>query len=277
MTMIPILIQTPFNTAIPDIMAGLTSAQVEATGWNTLVRDAQAMTVIRTSDTVVTITLDPIVGYNITAQETVTATVPASALALTNNSIVALPTFTIDTNPLVHSSLAVDFGNYNINVPVPTSILYSGATADEGIAFQQQVVGFARSPSTDAVYRRSSDAASASQIQKADLKTEYVNFDTSVTLKGDANLSVLYPTGTLGNVAYMPLATSMEEGAIFHFMNISTAEAVDIDIVSSGKIDGGSGVMTLGPLGTPPSTGMLIAITDDVTGLREWYTFLKQA
>jgi hypothetical protein len=71
-----------FASIRPDIIAGLDSAQSEATGWNAEVRDKEVVTsVVRTSDTIVTITLSASPAYNITAQETITVTVPAVATA----------------------------------------------------------------------------------------------------------------------------------------------------------------------------------------------------
>lgn len=70
-----------FDSIRVDIIAGLDSAQSEITGWNAEVRDKEVVTaVVRTSDTVVTITLSASADYNITASETITVTVPASAL-----------------------------------------------------------------------------------------------------------------------------------------------------------------------------------------------------
>ena len=67
-----------------------------ALGWNAKVRDLEVATaVVRTSDTVVTITLSASATYNITAQETITVTVPASAVNF-GVAIVATPTFTVD-------------------------------------------------------------------------------------------------------------------------------------------------------------------------------------
>lgn len=91
----PIRPSTAFEDAIPDIIAGLTSSTTPTNGWNNLVRDTSAMTVVRTSDTVVTITLDAVAAYDISSQETVEATVPQSAL-VGDDETVATPTFTID-------------------------------------------------------------------------------------------------------------------------------------------------------------------------------------
>lgn len=85
-----------FDAQRQAIINGLDSAQVEATGWNAEVRDKEVVgAVVRTSDTVVTITLSAQAGYNITAQETITVTVPAAALTGAVE-ITATPTFTVD-------------------------------------------------------------------------------------------------------------------------------------------------------------------------------------
>ena len=79
-----------------NILQGLDSAQAEALGWNLQVRDTEIATaVVRTSDTVVTITLSASVLYNITAQETITVTVPATAV-VSGYAINATPDFTVD-------------------------------------------------------------------------------------------------------------------------------------------------------------------------------------
>lgn len=76
-----------------DIIDGITSAQSEATGWNAEVRDNLAVTdVVRTSDTVVTITLPASASYQIGADETIEVTIPASALDA-NEALIATPTF----------------------------------------------------------------------------------------------------------------------------------------------------------------------------------------
>jgi len=84
-----------FDAIRQDIIDGLDSAQAEATGWNNEVRDNLATTtVVRTSDTVVTITLSAQAAYNITAPETITVTVPGSAL-VGGNPLTATPTFNV--------------------------------------------------------------------------------------------------------------------------------------------------------------------------------------
>jgi hypothetical protein len=85
-----------FDAQRQAIINGLDSAQAEATGWNAEVRDKEVVAaVVRTSGTVVTITLSAQAGYNITAQEVITVTVPAAAL-VGAVAITATPTFTVD-------------------------------------------------------------------------------------------------------------------------------------------------------------------------------------
>ena len=84
-----------FDAQRQNIINGIDSAQAEGTGWDAVVKAGLAVTdVVRTSDTVVTITLDAFATYDITATETITATVPATAL-VGNSAIVASPTFTV--------------------------------------------------------------------------------------------------------------------------------------------------------------------------------------
>jgi hypothetical protein len=85
---------TAFDAQRQNILNGIVSAQGEANGWNA-VRSGLAVTdVVRTSATVVTITLDALATYSVTANETLTMTVPAGAIAA-NVATVATPTVTI--------------------------------------------------------------------------------------------------------------------------------------------------------------------------------------
>jgi len=84
-----------FNAQRQNIINGLDSGGVEAGGWDAVVKATQGVSgVVRTSDTVVTITLDNFASYSITADETITATIPYSALE-NAMGIVASPTFTV--------------------------------------------------------------------------------------------------------------------------------------------------------------------------------------
>ena len=86
-----------FDLQRDEIIAGCDSAQSEATGWDLVPKATQSLGgVVRTSASVVTITWDAFATYNISAQETITVTVPAAA-TVAGVGPVATPTFTIDT------------------------------------------------------------------------------------------------------------------------------------------------------------------------------------
>jgi hypothetical protein len=84
-----------FDLQRDEIIAGFDSAQSEATGWDLVPKATQSLGgVVRTSDTVVTVTWDAFATYDITANETITVTVPGTAVA-SGSPIVATPTFVI--------------------------------------------------------------------------------------------------------------------------------------------------------------------------------------
>lgn len=87
-----------FDAIRQDIIDGIDSAQSEATGWDAVVKAGESVSsVVRTSDTVVTITLSAFATYNITSTETITVTVPSTAVT-GGGTIVATPTFTVSTS-----------------------------------------------------------------------------------------------------------------------------------------------------------------------------------
>ena len=87
------------NSITTALIAGLDSAQAEDKGWDAVVKaNMDYNDVTRTSDTVVTITLGAEATFDITAAETITATLPASALVTSTSAVVATPTFQITTS-----------------------------------------------------------------------------------------------------------------------------------------------------------------------------------
>jgi len=137
-----------FDAIRQDIIDGLDSAQSELTGWNAEVRDKQLVAgVVRTSPTVVTITLDAQAAYNITAFETITVTVPASALVASGSPVVATPIFLITQIPVaivtgtvaptVNESLIVAGGRTIIITLADDIWVASGATFD---AVRQDII-----------------------------------------------------------------------------------------------------------------------------------------
>lgn len=93
-----------FDAQRQNIIDGLDSAQSELTGWNNEVRDKEVVgAVVRTSDTVVTITLTASPAYDITAGETMTATIPATAYEndpFDGGDFPAEPTFQVQRIPV---------------------------------------------------------------------------------------------------------------------------------------------------------------------------------
>lgn len=86
-----------FDAQRQNIIDGIDSAQAEAAGWDATWKANEGVTaVVRTSDTVCTITMTAEAGYDITVQETITATIPATALTTSASAVVASPTFTVD-------------------------------------------------------------------------------------------------------------------------------------------------------------------------------------
>ena len=85
-----------FDAQRQAIINGLVSAQVELTGWNNEVKAKELVTaVVRDSDTQITIALSAAIAYDITATETITTTIPASALVTSTADVIADSDFTI--------------------------------------------------------------------------------------------------------------------------------------------------------------------------------------
>ena len=79
------------------LIDGFDAASSPTNGWNNEVRDkALTSEVVRTSDTVATWTVAAQSGYDITAQEVITGTIPTAVLVTGAGAITATPTFTID-------------------------------------------------------------------------------------------------------------------------------------------------------------------------------------
>jgi hypothetical protein len=83
-----------FNAQRQNIIDGMVSGSSDTFGWNAIRSSFAVGDVVRTSDTVVTITLSAASTYAILATETITVTVPASAIVYAA-AIVSPPTFDI--------------------------------------------------------------------------------------------------------------------------------------------------------------------------------------
>jgi hypothetical protein len=102
-----------FDAQRTNIINGLTSAGAEAHGWNVEVKailQSNLGSVVRTNNTVVTITLPACPLYSVTALETITVTVPSTAIDMAV-AIVAAPTFNVIlVAPTVTTGLCTGFG-----------------------------------------------------------------------------------------------------------------------------------------------------------------------
>ncbi len=107
-----------FNAQRQNILDGLVADDSDINGWNAM---AFAVgDVVRTSGTIVTITLSAESGYAIPSSETVTTTVPASAMAY-GGALVAPETFTITPSAFVTSGTRVSTA---INLASITNLAY---------------------------------------------------------------------------------------------------------------------------------------------------------
>ena len=98
------------NAITTALIDGIDAAQVELGGFDAIVQPLITFAeVVRTSDTVVTITLPAAAAYLVTADELVTATIPASAVAL-GAEIVATSPLTITDDPLLPVVVAAGGG-----------------------------------------------------------------------------------------------------------------------------------------------------------------------
>lgn len=86
-----------FNAQRRAIIDGMDSAQAEAAGWDAQKANLADAVVVRTSATVVTVTLTALGSYSVTANEVITATIPAAAITAAE-PIVATGTATITAN-----------------------------------------------------------------------------------------------------------------------------------------------------------------------------------
>ena len=119
---------TAFNQVRQIILAGMSSAQFENTGWNKQVRDKQPITaVVRTSNTVVTVTLTAAPDYDITVAETITVTVPAEVLVTSITPLVAPSTIGITADAAVADSHFVLFRSVSRSASF-SSESFQGAT-----------------------------------------------------------------------------------------------------------------------------------------------------
>ena len=102
----------PFNQIRQIVLNGVTSAQTEITGWNKEVRDKESITsVIRTSNTVVTITWSAAPSYDVTQNEVITVIVPDEALVSSTSPVTATPTIGVTADAPILQAHIVNFSS----------------------------------------------------------------------------------------------------------------------------------------------------------------------
>ncbi len=78
------------------LIDGFDSAQSEGAGWNVEVRDKEVTSsIVRTSDTIATWTITAAASYIITANETITLTIPAATMVTSGIDVEADATFDV--------------------------------------------------------------------------------------------------------------------------------------------------------------------------------------
>lgn len=106
-----------FNAQRQNILNGISSAQSEITGWNNEVRDKEVVgSVVRTSSTVVTITLTAASAYNVAQNETITVVVPDEALVTTTSAVTATPTIGVTADAALLADHILNFSSLSRNL-----------------------------------------------------------------------------------------------------------------------------------------------------------------
>lgn len=226
---------SPFPDARAAIIAGLDSAQSEATGWDAKVKpNIPVANVVRTSSTVITITLQAQADYDISAQETITATVPASAFA-SGIAAVATPTFTIDPAGAGAQALTLSHRASTAVVYAPTLIpeqllvlphRASTAVVHAPTVIPEQAVTLPHRASTAAVH-----APTVVGEQALTLPTVA---STAVVHAPSAAYRVTVPHKASAAVTYAPTVTPEQAVTVPHIA--STAVAYAPSIVSDQAI-----------------------------------------
>lgn len=135
-----------FDAQRQNIINGLDAANSTANGWNEVVRDTMAVTaVVRTSATVVTITLPAFASYAPSATQTITCTIPASALVLATE-VVATPTIVTLVGPLLSAYSGTTNGSGVVAVTLTSD---DALTANGEVLALTGAAGGATSRATD--------------------------------------------------------------------------------------------------------------------------------
>lgn len=186
-----------FDAQRQAIINGISAAASPAEGWNTKVRDALATsTVVRTSDTVVTVTVPATASYFIQATETITVTVPASALTGAI-LITATPTFTV-----------ADAGEPGLVIGSSTSFVGEGAVGapdSTGVAVANLVLSTVAAAASPTLTVISPALLTLSAVASAAAPTAVVSTPAQLVLSPVA--AVAAPTAVVISPALLTLST----------------------------------------------------------------------
>jgi len=137
---------TPFDQVRQIIINGMTSAQTEDKGWNRELRDKEFITsVVRTSNTLVTITLSASPDYDITVGEVITVTVPDEALNVSVSPLIATPTIGVTADAPILLAHVVKFSSVSRLVRFSSTqrrVTFSSASRTIKIADTPNPLGF---------------------------------------------------------------------------------------------------------------------------------------
>ena len=235
------------NAKTTALIAGIDSAQAEAAGWDAVVKaNLDYNDVVRSSDTVVTITLGTETTYYITATETITVTVRATALAGTD-AMLATPTFNV--TPPVSGSSEVAFK------------AVSAMNTENDNSGTSSVVNFPTNVEGDflvAFINASNSTGSNPSATHADLAGWTELFDISTGASTANGLFVAYrfaPAGGITSATFTASATTgyISWGLVFTGVDTGTP----IDASAAGTAQGASGSVTA-PAVTTLTDGALV-------------------
>jgi hypothetical protein len=227
-----------FDTSRAAIINGLVSAQSEAAGWNAEVIAAMLADLtccVRTSDTVVTITIPTVAGYEITEPETITATVPSACLTSSSADVVSSPTLSVDVDPEpshVEAATFEDATTVAVQYALSVADEISAGEAEPALEVQEGQASPAEINVLDSVYEDDGDTVAvqyslsvSDSLEARDATTDVLDFLTvsksdSVSASDSGEVSGVSPDLSINNTD-----------------SVSVDELVDIAVINFGDFD----------------------------------------
>lgn len=252
------------------LINGMVSDQDDANGWNVRRADFPITDIVRTSDTVATMTLTASPTFTIPVPETVTVTLPAAILAV-SSAITASPSFTI-TPAFVSSgnrvSTAIDLSGvtdvafcslaWEANVPANTTLTVD-TSIDGGVTF---ALGHTNGNCPSGV----SLGASLATITDFRIRVNLATTDSAVTplvntlalvIEDTAGQDLYYQLNTTPGVTLTDRSTNNFVGTMSFSVGSSTINA-DTDAIETTRT-------ARDPLATPVAHG-IPEVVSQVTG-----------